>query len=144
MLCRLFLYSVPQLQEHWGTPESTAQSAWKAHRFAFSLFGSFSELLEGLVWLFRIAESLSYDFQTILHFADVLRCLMPVECVGGPAGSWNIIQGSTCNYEIEVNTNTLMWMLYWVYAVVGGCWTWCILYLVWTYNHCMESYREMT
>jgi len=28
------------------------------------------ELLEALVWLFRIAQSLSYDFRTILHFAD--------------------------------------------------------------------------
>jgi hypothetical protein len=51
-------------------PESTFQSTCEEHRFAFSLFGSFWELLEGLVWLFRIAESLSYDFQTILHFAD--------------------------------------------------------------------------
>jgi hypothetical protein len=30
--------------------------------FEFSLFGSVWELLEGSVWLFRIAESLSYDF----------------------------------------------------------------------------------
>jgi hypothetical protein len=39
--------------------------------FAFSLFWYFWELLEESVWLFRTAESLSYDFQTILHFADI-------------------------------------------------------------------------
>jgi len=35
-----------------------------------SLFGSVWEHLKGSVWLFRIAESLSYDIRTILHFAD--------------------------------------------------------------------------
>jgi len=64
------MHSVPQLQERQGAPESTSQSTWETHHFAFSLFRSFWELLEQLVWLFRIAESLSYDFQTILHFAD--------------------------------------------------------------------------
>jgi hypothetical protein len=38
---------------------------------AFSLFGSFWELQERSVWLFRKAGALIYDFQTILHFADV-------------------------------------------------------------------------
>jgi len=49
-----------------------SQSTREAHRFAFSLFGSFWDLLEGMVWLVRIAESLSYDFQTTLHSADVV------------------------------------------------------------------------
>jgi len=43
----------------------------RIHRFAFSLFRSVWEHLEGSVWLFRVAELLSYDFQTIVHFADV-------------------------------------------------------------------------
>jgi hypothetical protein len=47
-----------------------SQSTSEARRFAFSLFGSVWELLERSVWLFRTAESLSYDFRTILHFAD--------------------------------------------------------------------------
>jgi hypothetical protein len=41
-----------------------------AHRFAFSLSGSFWGHLEETVWLFRVAELFGYDFQTILHFAD--------------------------------------------------------------------------
>jgi len=31
------------------------------------------------VWLFRTAESLSYDFRTILHFADVVVNLEAVD-----------------------------------------------------------------
>jgi hypothetical protein len=73
MRCRIFSYSVPQLQERWGVPESTSQSSWEAHFFAFSLFGSLWDLLEGSVWLFRIAVLLSYDFQIILHFADITK-----------------------------------------------------------------------
>jgi len=42
----------------------------RAHCFAFSLSGNIWEHLEGSVWLFRVAELFSYDFQTILHVAD--------------------------------------------------------------------------
>jgi len=63
--CILFRY-FRSLEEHLKYSQSTSG----AHRFAFSLFGSVWELLEGSVWLFGIAESLSYDIQTILHFAD--------------------------------------------------------------------------
>jgi len=55
-----------------------SQSISAAHRFAFSLFGSVWELLERSVWLFGIAESLSYDFRTILHFADVHQVIYPL------------------------------------------------------------------
>jgi hypothetical protein len=34
------------------------------------------------VWLFGIAESLSYDIRTILHFADVELALESALCVG--------------------------------------------------------------
>jgi len=47
-----------------------SQRTSEAHRFAFSLFRSIWEVLEGSGWLFRIDELLSYDFGTILHFAD--------------------------------------------------------------------------
>ena len=47
-----------------------------AHHFAFSLSGSIWEYLEGLVWLFRVAEMFSYNLQTILQFADVCVALM--------------------------------------------------------------------
>ena len=43
----------------------------RAHHFALSLSGSIWERLEGSVWLFRVAELFSRDFQTVLHFADV-------------------------------------------------------------------------
>ena len=46
----------------------------KAHRFAFNLSGSIWVHLEGSVWLFRVAELFGYDFQTILHLADVRHC----------------------------------------------------------------------
>jgi len=46
----------------------------RAHRFPFSLSGSIWEHLEGSVWPFRVAESFSYDFETILHFADETQC----------------------------------------------------------------------
>jgi hypothetical protein len=64
--CILFRY-FRSLEEHLKYSQSTSE----AHCFAFSLFGSIWEHLEGLVWLFGIAELLSYDFRTILHFADV-------------------------------------------------------------------------
>jgi len=44
----------------------------RAHRCAFSLSGSIWAHLEGSVWLFRVTELFGYDFQTIIHFADVL------------------------------------------------------------------------
>ena len=44
-----------------------------AHRVASSLPGSIWEHMEGSVWLFRVAELFSYDFPTILHFADESR-----------------------------------------------------------------------
>jgi hypothetical protein len=33
--------------------------------------------MEGLLWLFRTAESLNYDFRTILHFAVVMISTQP-------------------------------------------------------------------
>jgi len=59
------------LRSTWKYSEST----WEAHRFAFSLFGSFWKLLEGSVWLFRLAELSSYDFQNILPFADAVKTM---------------------------------------------------------------------
>jgi len=44
----------------------------KAPSFALSLSGSIWEHLEGEVWLLRVAELFSCDFETILHFADAL------------------------------------------------------------------------
>jgi len=44
----------------------------RGHRFAFSLSGSIWGHLEQFVWLFRVAELFGYDFQTILHYADVM------------------------------------------------------------------------
>jgi len=43
----------------------------RAHRFAFNQFGSIWEHLDGSVCLFRVVELFSYEFQTMLHFADV-------------------------------------------------------------------------
>ena len=42
----------------------------RAYCFAFSLSGSIWEHLEESVWLFIVAELFSYDFKTIIHFAD--------------------------------------------------------------------------
>ena len=42
----------------------------REHRLAFSLSGSIWEHLAGSKGLFRVAQLFSYDFQTILHFAD--------------------------------------------------------------------------
>jgi len=42
----------------------------RVHHFALSLSGSIWERLEESVWLFRVAELFSCDFQTILHIAD--------------------------------------------------------------------------
>ena len=42
----------------------------RAHRCAFSLSGSIWKHLEESVWLFRVAELFSYNFQNLLH------CLM--------------------------------------------------------------------
>lgn len=42
----------------------------RAGYFVFNLSGGIWEHLEGSVWLFRVAELFSYDFPTILHFAD--------------------------------------------------------------------------
>ena len=41
--------------------------------------------LEGSVWLFRVAELFSYNFQTILHFADAATSLLPAkpDCQSG-------------------------------------------------------------
>jgi hypothetical protein len=44
----------------------------RAHRIAFSLSGSKLKHLEGSVWLFRVAELFSYNFQTILHSGNVI------------------------------------------------------------------------
>ena len=66
--CILFRY-FRSVEEHL----KYSQSPSEAHRYAFSLFGSVWELLEGSVWLFGIAESLSYDIRTILHFADAMQ-----------------------------------------------------------------------
>jgi hypothetical protein len=63
--CILFRY-FRSIEEHLKYSQSTSD----AHRFAFSLFGSVWELLEGSVLPFGIAESLSYDFRTISHCAD--------------------------------------------------------------------------
>jgi len=52
---------------------------------------------------------------------------MAVDHVGRHAGSWRDIQGSTRNYETEVTTNDLGWILYPVYAVLGVCCTRCML-----------------
>jgi len=56
--------------------------------------------------------------------------LMAVDRVGKHTRSRNYIQGSTRHHENEGKTNTLGWMLYLVYAVLGVCCTWCMLYLV--------------
>jgi len=48
------------------------------------------------------------------------------------ARSSSYMQRSTCNHENEGKTDNLGWMLYWVYAVLGVCCTWCMLYLVYT------------
>jgi hypothetical protein len=71
-LFRIFLDSVAQLPEYSGAPVKLSQCTFRAHRFPFSLSGSIWEHLEGSVWLFRVAELCGYDFQTILHFADVV------------------------------------------------------------------------
>jgi len=42
----------------------------RAHRFASRISGSIWKHLEASVWLFRVAESFSYNFQTVLDFAD--------------------------------------------------------------------------
>jgi hypothetical protein len=72
-LFRIFLDFVPQLLDHSGAFRRPGEVVWvhlKAHRFAFNLSGSNWEHLESSVWLFRVAELFSSDFQTILHFAD--------------------------------------------------------------------------
>jgi len=43
----------------------------RAGYFVFNLSGGIWEYLEQSVLMFRVAELFSYDFQTILHFADV-------------------------------------------------------------------------
>jgi len=58
--------------------------------------------------------------------------LMAVDRVGRYAGSWSYIPGSTPNHENEGKTNSLGWMLYSVYAVLGVCCTRCMLYSVHT------------
>jgi len=42
----------------------------RVHCIPFSLTVSIWEYLEGSVWLFRVGELFSSNFQTILHFAD--------------------------------------------------------------------------
>jgi len=44
--------------------------------------------------------------------------------------SWSYIQGSTCDCENEGKTDNLGWMQYSVIAVLGECYTRCMLYSV--------------
>jgi hypothetical protein len=62
--------------------------------------------------------------------------LMAFDSLGRYPGTWSNIQGSTPNHENKGKTTNLAWMLYLVYAVLsvyavlGVCCTWCMLYLV--------------
>jgi len=51
-----------------------------AHHSAFNLSGIISEHLEETVWLFRIAQMLSYNFWTNIHFADACAVRSSPEC----------------------------------------------------------------
>jgi len=53
----------------------------RIRRFAFSLSGSIGAHLEGSVLLFRVAELFSFDFQTIVNFADVEVISLEVGCL---------------------------------------------------------------
>ena len=80
-----------------------------AYRIAFSLSASIWEHLEGSVWLFRVAELFSYNFQTIFHFAD------------------EALQITRSGNE-EVLTIQNMWVaryLSWSYCLIKSyCWWW--------------------
>jgi hypothetical protein len=67
------------------------------------------------VWLFRTAESLSYDFRTILHFADVAHHLVDesdFNFVTMPLLKYfsdNICQlGNLLNVSSELTENVMM------------------------------------
>jgi len=53
--------------------------------------------------------------------------LVAVDIIGRHARSGSYLQGSTCNSENDRNTDNVLWMLYWVYAVPSVCCTECIL-----------------
>jgi hypothetical protein len=68
-LFRILLYSVPLLQKALRSTGKYLQSTCDEHRFTFSLFGHFRELLEGSVSLFR---KLSCSVMTSQPFDIVL------------------------------------------------------------------------
>jgi len=51
-------------------------------------------------------------------------------CVGMQSGNRSYTQGSTRNNENDGNTSYVRWMSNWVYAVLGVCWTKCMLWSV--------------
>ena len=64
--------------------------------------------------------------------------LLAVDRVGRHAASGSYIQGSARDHENEGKTNNLQLMRYWVYALLGVCFTRCMLYSVSSHDEDME------
>jgi hypothetical protein len=104
--------------------------------------------------LVAVTHNYGHEMRWLYHWAHIESWLVEVNLAKKNSKDWSYIQGATSKFENIGQIGNLTCMLYLVDAILSGCCTWWILYLVdlylvdlyWvlTYDHGMERQQEMT